>query len=78
MDYIAPPSSQQALTTTHNPSTDLCFDIQIINDDFVEVEECFTVSISLPSPETDDLMVSIAEGEEEATCCIVDDDSEQV
>lgn len=75
VDFIAPPSSLLAESAMHNSSTDLCFEIQIINDDFVEEEECFAVSISLPSPETDDLAVSVEEGGESATCCIQDDDS---
>ena len=75
-DYLAPPTTILAEGNTHGPSTDLCFEVQIINDEFVEeIEECFALAISLPSPETDNLSVSIT-GDSTATCCIQDDDCE--
>lgn len=59
----------------HGPGSDLCFQIPIVDDDFVELEECFAVSISLNEA---GLMVSIADGADMALCCIQDDDSESL
>ena len=62
----------------HGPANPLCFETPIVDDEFVEYEECFAVAISLPSPDTDDLLVSIADGNDTVTCCIEDDDSKSV
>ena len=44
-----------------------------MDDDFVELEECFVVAISLP-PESAELGVSITDGNDMALCCIQDND----
>ena len=73
-DYTAPPAILQATPSTHGPDSDLCFEVPIVDDDIVESEECFALSISLIDAEA--LMVSIAEDEDTALCCIQDNDSE--
>ena len=74
-DDFTPPSPVLAAAGVYNHSNPLCFDVPIIEDDFVELEECFVVSISLP-PASAELAVSIIDGQESALCCIVDDDRE--
>ena len=68
---MAPPMTLEALASTYGPGSDLCFQIPIVADDYVELEECFAVSISLNDT---GLMVSIEDGEDTSVCCIVDDD----
>ena len=72
---MAPPSSLQALSTVNGPGSPLCFEVPIVDDELVENEECFGVSISLPN-DLSGLMLSIAEDGASALCCIQDDDSE--
>lgn len=74
-DYMAPPASLQAQAGVNGPNMPLCFEVPIVDDDLVENEECFGVSISLPS-DLSGLMLSIAEDAASALCCIQDDDSE--
>ena len=73
-DYVVPPQSVMAVATAQSPS-DVCFDVDIIDDNVAEVEECFEVTISLPSPSTDDLAISIVDDSASSLCCIVDNDS---
>ena len=72
-DYLAPPAVLQALSSIHGPDSDLCFEIAIIDDELVETEECFAVSISL---EDTGLMVAVDEDSDSSVCCILDNDSE--
>lgn len=74
VDYTAPPPLLQAQASVNGPDMSLCFDVPIVDDDFVEFEECFGVSISLGN-DTAGLMVSIADGQASSLCCIQDDDS---
>ena len=62
----------------NGPSANLMFEVPIVNDILVEFEECFAVSISLPSPDTDNLLLSIGDGSDAATSCIQDDDGKSV
>ena len=61
----------------YNPTNPLCFNIPIRDDDFVELEECFVVSIFLPPPSAE-LAVSITNGQESALCCIQDNDGKSL
>ena len=63
-------------SSTHGPGNDLCFNVPITNDTAVEVQECFRISISLPSG-LGNLMLSIDPNNQSALCCIEDDDSKQ-
>ena len=73
-DFMSP-SSVLAEANVHGPSTDLCFNLAIEDDNAVEVEECFSVSISLPSPESDNLLLTIDDDSDTSLCCITDNDS---
>ena len=73
MDYTAPPPLLSAQAMVNGPGNPLCFEVPIVNDEFVELEECFGVSISLGN-DTADLMLSIADGQASALCCIEDND----
>ena len=68
VDYTVPPDSVTAESAVHNSSMNLCFEVEILEDMFLEYEECFVISIS---PEAD---VSIQDGVDMATCCIQDND----
>ena len=70
-DYIANLIVLQALAAVHGPGSNLCFQIPIIDDDVVEAEECFAVTISLDDT---GLMVAIADDAAVAICCIQDND----
>ena len=75
-DFTSPPPLLQAAAGAFGPGRLLCFDIPVMDDDFVELEECFMVAISLP-PESAQLDISITDGEDEmALCCIQDNDRE--
>ena len=69
------PSTVLAEANVHGPSTNLCFNLTIEDDNAVEEEECFSVSISLPSPESDDLLITIDDDSDTSLCCITDNDS---
>ena len=69
------PNSVLAEADMHDPSTDLCFNLTIEDDNAVEVEEYFSVSISLPSPESYDLLITIDDDSNTFLCCIMDNDS---
>ena len=71
MDYTAPPPLLMAEAMVNGPDNPLCFQVPIVNDEFVELEECFNVSISLGN-DTADLMVSIAQ--DSTRFCIQDND----
>ena len=70
-DYLPPATTVNALTSQHRPDSDLCFKIPLVPDEFVELTECFGVSISVAD---NSLMVSIAGGQDTALYCIQDDD----
>ena len=72
---MAPLASLWVDPSIHNTGSELCFQVPIVDDIFVEVEECFAVAISL---NVTDLMVSIADGTDMALCCIQDNDSESL
>ena len=76
-DFTAPSPLLQAVAGAFGPGRPLCFDIPILDDDSVELEECFIIAISLP-PLSDDLVVSITDEEDTTLCCIQDDDSELI
>ena len=69
------PSTVLAEANVHGPSTNLCFNLTIENDNAVQEGECFSVSISLPIPESDDLLITIDDDSETSLCCITDNDS---
>ena len=71
VDYTVPPLLL-AQAMVNGPDNPLCFQVQIVNDTFVELEECFNVSISL-GDDTADLMLSIAQ--DSVNFCIQDNDS---
>ena len=73
MDYTAPPPLLMAQAMVNGPDNPLCFEVPIVNDTFVELEECFNVSINLGS-DTTNLMLSIADGQDSTLCCIQDND----
>ncbi len=72
---MSPPAQLEAQFAVFNPDTPLCFNVPIVDDDLVEQEECFGVSISLGN-DTADLHVSIDGDSASALCCIQDDDRE--
>ena len=57
----------------HNASNSLYFDVSIIQDGFLEDEECFVTAISLPNSVSG--VVEIAENKDTAIVCIQNDDS---
>ena len=59
----------------HNADNSLNFNVSIIQDEFLEYEECFVTAISLPNSVSDSLMVEIAGGKDTALVCIENDDS---
>ena len=73
IDYTERQGSLLANSSVHGPDVNLCFEVLIVNDSFVEEEECFGVFISLSS---NDLKVLIADGGNSSICCIQDDDCE--
>ena len=58
----------------NGPSAPLALGIAIVNDNAVEEEQCLSLSISLGSAETDNLLVAISN--DTAVYCIQDDDRE--
>ena len=71
VDYTAPTTLLMAQAMVNGPDNPLCFQVPIINDTFVESEECFDVTISL-GDDTADLMLSIAQ--DSTRFCIQDND----
>ena len=49
--------------------------MSIIQDEFLEYEECFVTVISLPNSVSGGLMVEVAGGKDTAVVCIENDDS---
>ena len=74
-DFDLPNFSIEAISAIHSPNNSLCFNIFVIEDDFVEYEECFEVGISLPYSVSNHLMVEISEDKDTAVVCIKDNDS---
>ena len=68
MDNTAHPSLLMAQAMVNGPDNPLCFQVPIINDSFVELEECFNVSISV----WNDTALSIAQNS--TRFCIQDND----
>ena len=74
-DFDLPISYIEANSTVHGPNSSLCFNVFVMEDGFVEYDECFEVSISLPYSVSDHLKVEISEGKETTFVCIKDNDS---
>ena len=74
-DYFLPDFTVEAISTLHNADNSLNFDVSIIQDEFLEYEECFVTAISLPDSVSGSLMVEIAGGKDTALVCIENDDS---
>ena len=74
-DYFLPDFNVEAISTLHNASNSLYFDVSIIQDGFLEYEECFVTALSLSDSVRGSLMVEIAGGKETAHVCIKNDDS---
>ena len=74
-DYYLLNSYIEAISTLHDADNNLCFDVTIIQDEFLEYEEYFVTAISLPDLVSGGLMVEIAGGKETAHVYIENDDS---
>ena len=72
-DYFLPDFTVEAISTLHNADNSLYFDVFIIQDEFLEYEECFVTAISLPNSVSG--VVEIAGGKDTALVCIENDDS---
>ena len=72
-DYFLPDFTVEAISTLHNASNSLYFDVSIIQDGFLEYDECFVTAISLPDSVSGSLMVEIVGNT--AHVCIENDDS---
>ena len=73
-DYYLPNFSFEAISTLHGHNNNLCFNVSIIQDEFLEYEECFVAVIRLPNL-VSGLRVAIAGGKDTAVVCIENDDS---
>ena len=73
VDYTVPPPLLMAQALVNGPDNPLCFQVPIVNDEFVELEECFGVLISIGN-DTADLMLSIADDQDSTLFCIQDND----
>ena len=75
IDYYLPDFSIEAISTLHGLNNNLCFNVSIIQDEFLEYEECFIAIINLQNSVNGNLMVEIAGGKDTAVVCIENDDS---
>ena len=71
-DFIVSNFSIEAISTIHGLNNSLCFNIFVMEDEFVEHVECFKIGISLPYSVSGR---EIDEGKNTAVVCIKDNDS---
>ena len=74
-DYFLPDFTVEAISTLHDADNSVYFDLSVIQDGFLEFEECFVTALSLPNSVSGVLMVEIAGGKDTALICIENDDS---
>ena len=74
-DFFPPNFHIEAIHTEHGPDDPLCFNIFTIQDDFVEYEECFEISIGVSKSVSNQLMVEIDGNKDTTVVCIEDNDS---